>query len=234
MERKYNVFNRNSGGESDHARDNEIKDSKVPQIQRDKAIKRGTPGPSPPRSTTSSECYGFKSTARRNNTSIILNMENSQIRISAYKPPKIHTSSQDYDNILDSLPSLLAGDLNSKHVPWGCRKSNAEGPKVRKYARDLNLEIFAPSEPTHFHYRTPDILDIALTKDISHTIILTNSGSFSSDHNPISININEQYAYNPLARIPHIDWDALSYYLGEAQSRTWTERPSGFAQDRPK
>ncbi|KAH1029335.1 hypothetical protein HUJ05_002594 [Dendroctonus ponderosae] len=138
-------------------------------------------------------------------TSIILNMENSQIRIiSAYKPPRVQTSQQDYYSLLDnSLPTLLAGDLNSKHVSLGCRKSNAEGRKLLKYSQDLNFEIFAPSEPTHFDHRTPDILDIALAKDISHTITLTNSDSLSSDHNPINININEQYACNPLDHFPH-------------------------------
>ncbi|ENN79613.1 hypothetical protein YQE_03940, partial [Dendroctonus ponderosae] len=150
-------------------------------------------------------------------TSIILNMENSQIRIiSAYKRPRVHTSQQHYDSILNSLPTLLAGDCRKN---GGCRKNNAEGHKLLKYAQDLNFEIFSPTEPTHFDHRTPDILDIALAKDISHTITLTNSDSLSSDHNPIIININEQYACNPLAPTPHIDWDTLSNYLGGAQIR---------------
>ncbi|ERL89075.1 hypothetical protein D910_06452 [Dendroctonus ponderosae] len=146
-------------------------------------------------------------------------MENSQILIiSAYTPPKTRTTELDYTNLLNrNIPTLLAGDLNSKNTSWGCRKTNPEGRKLLNYAQDLQFEMYAPSEPTHYDHNTPDILDIAISKDIYHILHVTNFDSLSSDHNPIIIDINEQYTNNPLAPISYTDWDALAYYLGEAQ-----------------
>ncbi|ERL92508.1 hypothetical protein D910_09821 [Dendroctonus ponderosae] len=104
-----------------------------------------------------------------------------------------------------------------KNTSWGCRKTNVEGHKLLNYAQDLQFEIHAPSEPTHYNHNTPDILDIAISKDIYHILHVTNSDSLSSVHNPIIIDINEQYTNNPLAPISYTDWDALAYHLGEAQ-----------------
>ncbi|ERL87501.1 hypothetical protein D910_04893, partial [Dendroctonus ponderosae] len=109
-------------------------------------------------------------------TSIILNMENSQIRIiSAYKPPRVQTSQQDYYSLLDnSLPTLLAGDLNSKHVSLGCRKSNAEG---QAQIQD------------HFPHNAKDlnILTKTLTKTITAAVSKATTLKTNKNQNPFSL-----------------------------------------------
>ncbi|ERL90583.1 hypothetical protein D910_07930 [Dendroctonus ponderosae] len=117
--------------------------------------------PNPPIANTSIE-----------HTSVTLNMENSQILIiSAYKPPHKRTTELDYSNLLNrNIPTLLAGGLNSKNTSWGCRKTNPEGRKLLNYAQDLQFQIHAPSEPTHYDHNTSDILDIAISKDIYHIL----------------------------------------------------------------
>ncbi|ERL88163.1 hypothetical protein D910_05551 [Dendroctonus ponderosae] len=105
-------------------------------------------------------------------------------------PPFKLSKNVDYTNFLNrNIPTLLAGDLNSKKTSWGCRKTNAEGRKLLKF------EIHALSESTHYDHNTPDILDIAISKDIYHILHVTNSDSLSSDHKHLS----------------------LAYHLGEAQ-----------------
>ncbi|ERL87484.1 hypothetical protein D910_04876 [Dendroctonus ponderosae] len=129
--------------------------------------------------------------------------------------------------------SLETSRLNASIANGGTAiiiKTHLHYPEYGKLPNTNNLRLQAPrvhtSQRTTTAFSTtacqlfsqdPDILDIELAKGISHTITLTNSDSLNAGHNPIIIHINEQYACNPLAPTPHIDWDALSYYLGEAQ-----------------
>ncbi|ENN77465.1 hypothetical protein YQE_06040, partial [Dendroctonus ponderosae] len=100
-------------------------------------------------------------------------------------------------------------------MAWGSKRSNPEGKKLLNYATKLDLQIHAPEEPTHFHHLTPDILDIAVSKNLALDLVISSSDSLSSDHNPIKILLNEHYIHNPLQPLTFMDWDVLSHDLSE-------------------
>lgn len=67
-----------------------------------------------------------------------------------------------------SLPTLMADDLNSKHVDWNSRLITIRGRLLRDYA-DENCLIYGLKTPTTLSYNssaTPDVLDIVLMKDL--------------------------------------------------------------------
>lgn len=88
-----------------------------------------------------------------------------------------------------NTPMILLGDLNAKHVNFGCRVSNNAGSQLLKIITDLNLNILTPYEPTHFPHdnsKQPDILDIAIT-NTSTVYHSTPVFEMDSDHLPVLI-----------------------------------------------
>ena len=72
------------------------------------------------------------------------------------------------------LPVLMAGDLNSKHADWNSRLTTRRGKLLRDYADGNSCLIFGPDTPTTNPYNTsatPDVLDIAVTKDVPFQVI---------------------------------------------------------------
>ncbi len=112
--------------------------------------------------------------------------------VSAYKPPGTYLRRTDLDTLFNSpYPTIIAGDLNAKSVKWGCKSTNAAGKTLNDYCIEKGLEVLAPIEPTHFHHITPDILDIAITKNCPQSISIKNLNDLaSSDHTPIAIQIS--------------------------------------------
>lgn len=71
--------------------------------------------------------------------------------VSAYQRPKLNIRPTDFDAIFNSpLPTIVAGDLNSKHQAWNCRVSNTRGRALLQYVTNHTIEVTAPDEPTHF------------------------------------------------------------------------------------
>ena len=67
------------------------------------------------------------------------------------------------------LPVLLAGDLNAKHVDWNSLLNTRRGKLLCDYAEKISCLIFEPDTPTTNPYKpsaSPDVLDIAVTKDV--------------------------------------------------------------------
>jgi hypothetical protein len=67
------------------------------------------------------------------------------------------------------LPVLMAGDLNTKHVDWNSRLTTRRRKLLRDYADGNSCLIFGPDTPTTNPYNpsaTPDVLDIAVTKNL--------------------------------------------------------------------
>jgi hypothetical protein len=63
----------------------------------------------------------------------------------------------------------MAGDLNAKHVDCNSRLTTRRGKLLRDYANGNSCLIFGPDTPTTNPYNpsaTPDVLDIAVTKDL--------------------------------------------------------------------
>jgi hypothetical protein len=88
------------------------------------------------------------------------------------------------------LPVLMAGDLNAKHVDWNSRMTTVRGRLLRDYADRHSCLIHGPDSPTTVPYNpsaTPDVLDIAVTKNLRTPLHLTACSAHSSDHLPILI-----------------------------------------------
>ena len=117
------------------------------------------------------------------------------------------------------MPTILLGDLNSKHQTWGCQKTNPNGSKLHKFASEQRIIISPPAEPTfHRSGRLPDILDIALISNLPinlHHVVLN---ELDSDHVPVISTLNEQIKdKNPIPKLINapINWEAFRKNLDE-------------------
>jgi hypothetical protein len=84
----------------------------------------------------------------------------------------------------------MAGDLNAKHVDWNPRLITVRGKLLRDYADRHSCLIHGPDSPTTVFYNpsaTPDVLDIALTKNLRTPVHLIACSALSSDHLPVLI-----------------------------------------------
>lgn len=159
----------------------------------------------------------------------ILNIEVISVRLhsfpstvvtAVYKPPNKKLLQ---DEILKLLPSgdhsLVLGDMNSKNIYWGCRKSNSSGNILLEICSRHNIQIHTPNEPTFYRPGcNPDILDIALTKNCrlplsSHVITALNS-----DHIPVLINFSTELNVVPKRKSlinGTIDWELYKILVAE-------------------
>ena len=127
---------------------------------------------------------------------IQLKINNNPVTImSIYNPPG-DIDINDLEILLQLSKSvILAGDLNSKHTDWGCQTSNQAGVKLRDLFLNgqQDFEILAPSDPTHYPDQanhSPDILDIAIVKNVSHGIAIQIYNSLDSDHLPVLLKLD--------------------------------------------
>jgi hypothetical protein len=83
---------------------------------------------------------------------VLINFNNRSILIvSAYQPPSRTMYIADYDKVMNLNSNIImAGDLNSKHINWGCRVLNPNGNKLQKYISTSACIVSAPSIPTYF------------------------------------------------------------------------------------
>lgn len=127
-------------------------------------------------------------------STVVINMSSGPLRLtSVYKGPNKPLLHSELDLLLSANePTILAGDLNSKHPSWNSRLTNASGNKLRAYADRHDIAVYGPEEPTFFHaagYR-PDVLDILVAKNTTMPIELGTVNAGSSDHNPVIAYIN--------------------------------------------
>ena len=93
----------------------------------------------------------------------------------------------------------MAGDLNTKHVDWDSRLTMKRGKHLRDYADENSCLVFGPETPTTNPYNpsaTPDVLDIALTKDVLFLVYLTSCSALSSDHLPLLIDTRSRSSFH--------------------------------------
>jgi len=115
-------------------------------------------------------------------------------------------------------PSILAGDLNSKHVDWGSRTTNTSGRHLhRLLAQRQYVAVTAPLEPTHYPraqaYR-PDVLDIALHTALPAPLEATAVSDLSSDHLPVLLTLGDPMDQRlPPGRPPQVDWNRYRTFL---------------------
>lgn len=128
--------------------------------------------------------------------------------ICTYNPPG-DIDINDIENLIGTNNNIiLAGDLNAKHTDWGCRTSNRAGNKLRGFFYDSNrsFQILAPDKPTHYpnniHFR-PDILDIALMKNINIPCDITVENNLQSDHLPVRLTLRGRPSRVQTRQIPN-------------------------------
>ena len=117
------------------------------------------------------------------------------------------------------LPVLLAGDLNAKHVDWNSRLTTRRGKLLRDYADENSCLIFGPDTPTTNPYNpsaTPDVLDIAVTKNVPFPVYLTSCSALRSDHLPVLIDTAFRSSFHHPPDLPNFrrtDWSKFQTHL---------------------
>lgn len=137
--------------------------------------------------------------------------------IAVYKPPERKLNILDMDKLLEgNMPTVLAGDLNSKHTDWGCRGTNAAGRQINAYINDkTDTVVLAPPDYTHYaHSGLGDILDIAVIKNISNYISCDTVDELSSDHKPVLLTL-EGHAPKEGPPPTTVDWSKIEYELSK-------------------
>lgn len=128
-------------------------------------------------------------------TTITIMLNNRETRLSAvYKSPSAILLQLDLDNLLNSdSPTILAGDLNAKHLAWHRHCPNSAGNILLKHMENNNYNVTALEFPTHYpdqrNHRS-DVLDVAVLKNIDLPFILQNRDELSTDHNLVVIYIS--------------------------------------------
>lgn len=139
--------------------------------------------------------YPYPNTEENHNmetTGIQIDNEKLKMKIYAiYCPPKADIDEKELDHIMKgTIPTLCAGDLNSKNKEWKCKSDNKKGKNLARYMENRNLTVLAPTEPTHTPPNgSPDILDIAILKNITKNIECEVLEDLNSDHYPVIIEI---------------------------------------------
>ncbi|UYV77902.1 hypothetical protein LAZ67_15002762, partial [Cordylochernes scorpioides] len=110
---------------------------------------------------------------------------------SIYKKPDLPLQEEDLNLLLENNQSVIAaGDWNSKHPLWGSRTSNNSGTVLHNFSEKENLDIVAPSSPTHYSpLGNPDFLDIAILRNIPWTSRIKTLDALSSDHLPVILEL---------------------------------------------
>jgi hypothetical protein len=79
----------------------------------------------------------------------------------------------------------MAGVLNAKQVDWNSRLTTRRGKILRDYDDENSCLIFGPDSPTTNPYNpsvTPDVLNVAIAKDLPFLVYLTSCSALRSDH----------------------------------------------------
>lgn len=116
-----------------------------------------------------------------------------------------------------TLPTILAGDLNAKHVAWHSHSINSAGRTLYSSMDNGEFNVFAPTTPTHYPDQTnyrPDVLDITIMKNINLPFDFDNLNDLSSDHNPIVINLQgrSRSSYIPSTKLV-TNWNRFAVNL---------------------
>lgn len=144
-----------------------------------------------------------------------IRLEDGSLVIAAYKPPNSKLKSEDLKILFDHDHSvLLMGDLNSKNSSWGCNSTNQAGKTLKEYIDGNDVLLHVPNSSTYFgHSCRPDILDIAMTKNVTVNSTIEVIADLSSDHNPILFNILTENTRLGRKEKRKTNWIAYHYFL---------------------
>ncbi|GJQ77498.1 hypothetical protein Trydic_g20889 [Trypoxylus dichotomus] len=111
----------------------------------------------------------------------------------AYSSPQNDIEEADIDAVFNSHhPTILAGDLNSKHPQWNSKTLNRKGKQLKKISDERNLTVDAPTEDTHIHTPTgsTDVLDLVILKCVATPYCIETINDLSSDHFPVIMTVS--------------------------------------------
>lgn len=155
-------------------------------------------------------------------TRIAVHYDGEELEVSSiYNPPNRLLQPRLLDLLLrPGCPTLAAGDLNSKHLDWGCHSTNAPGKGLKAYltAHD-HVHVLAPEEPSHYPYNglhQPDILDIGLAGSLERQVEVFAVSDLSSDHVPVVFDLPDDGVLTlPPGRTPRVNWRRYANYLAD-------------------
>jgi Reverse transcriptase (RNA-dependent DNA polymerase)/Endonuclease-reverse transcriptase len=135
--------------------------------------------------------------------------------IAAYKRPQIKLVTKDIELLLRlGKRILIAGDLNCKHSNWHSRLNNANGKLLLAHSNKKSYSVIAPFNPTFYSYNLkvkPDVLDVALVKNINLTFDIKTLTKLNSDHLPVLIDFEAHTTHNAprlTFNYKKADWDS--------------------------
>lgn len=153
-------------------------------------------------------------------TAILIDTKTGPLRlIAAYKPPRSMLDTTDLDAIFqDNTPTVLAGDLNSKHSAWNSRITNPSGKILFSHSSRNDYLVMGPDSPTYFSDagHRPDVLDIVLANNISCSINMSVIPELSSDHNPLLVNYGNELVNEPpppKIDLRGVDWEKFQAHI---------------------
>lgn len=137
--------------------------------------------------------------------------------VAAYLRPKAILDEQDFLTIFDSYDRVLfCGDINAKHASWNSRRTNQRGIRLFDLEARLNAVITAPEDPTHIPYvahHRPDVLDVAIVKNIDPDLHLKSINDLSSNHLPVIGFLNNAVEALRYDSKTMIDWTQFERWL---------------------
>ncbi|GBM85751.1 RNA-directed DNA polymerase from mobile element jockey [Araneus ventricosus] len=110
--------------------------------------------------------------------------------VSVYNPPSmtyVHFT-LDFGAIYAyNAATFIAGDMKARHKKWNCLRTCHFGRQLSSFADKTKAKIIALMEPTHHHYRTNSIIDMALVRNVPYAISALTLNELSSDHIPVKL-----------------------------------------------
>lgn len=136
---------------------------------------------------------------------------------SFYSPGARKLVPQDLTKVTDSRgPLIVAGDFNAKHPTWHSRTTNTNGRTLREHADQHLYEVFAPQHPTHFQApHRPDVIDLAILKNVQQQIELEVTHDLDSDHNPVILTLGNNLAEDDVTQVKKTNWEKYVKFLDE-------------------
>ncbi|GJQ88084.1 hypothetical protein Trydic_g13096 [Trypoxylus dichotomus] len=111
----------------------------------------------------------------------------------AYSSPQNDIEEADIDAVFNAHhPTILAGDLNSKHPQCNSQTLNRKGKQLIKNSDERNLTVDAPTEDTHIYTPTgsTDVLDLVILKSVTTPYYLETINDLSSDLFPVIMTVS--------------------------------------------
>lgn len=164
-------------------------------------------------------------------TAISVVMHNTPVTVIAIYVNQNKLTKSDIKKLLNiSNRVIIAGDLNAKHKAWNCHRNTRNGNILYNLSQTNNFAVMAPLSPTFYHSdnkSTPDILDIALVKNLSMQFNLSVLDKLDSDHLPVVLTAQMGLITdNPQRRnYKRADWEKFKLIIKQIPSMSNLETP---------